>query len=285
MTINHNTAVLLRCLLFWSLLLLSFFAFSPFMPLLPGNWSRLMTGVAGTCCALLLTGLFLRYEKRSFRDIGLVWQRGTGMRLVQGLLIGSALFAVILLALVSLTPLQLRLNTAPFEMAALPGYLAFIPLSLMEEIGFRAYPMVRLHQRFGLRATQLFVAIAFALYHVAYGQDITGSFLGPGIYAFVFGLAAIWSKGIAVPTGIHIALNILQPLTGMRGDSGAVWVLRNETGTSNHLATPETVGLAMQLLVFMAALLLTEYYIRKRHQPIPQSTGNTQQKNEAMVSG
>ena len=47
----------------------------------------------------------------------------------------------------------------------------------MEEIGFRAYPFQKLHARFGLRLAQLSVAIVFALYHVAGGQSVSGSFL------------------------------------------------------------------------------------------------------------
>ena len=33
---------------------------------------------------------------------------------------------------------------------------------------------------------------------------------GPGIWALVFGLGAAWSKGIALPTDIHEALNLSQ---------------------------------------------------------------------------
>jgi len=37
---------------------------------------------------------------------------------------------------------------------------------------------------------------------------------GPGIWALVFGLGAAWSKGIALPTGIHVALNLSQQVVG-----------------------------------------------------------------------
>jgi membrane protease YdiL (CAAX protease family) len=261
-----------------------FFVLGPITPIFGSLWKNFTFGVSGTLTALLISWLFVRYEKRSLKEIGLTWQRGTALRFCIGLLIGGALFGLTLLALVAFTPLQLQLNTNSFPLTALPGYLAFIPLSLMEEIGFRGYPFVRLHKQFGLRVTQLIIAILFALYHVLGGQSVLGSFLGPGIWALVFGLAAVWSGGIAMPFGIHLALNLLQPLTGMRGDSGAVWVLKNwSEGIGDHLATPETIGLIMQLVLLVVSLLMTEYYIRKIHNKLPEGRGDDQRQNEEMV--
>lgn len=230
-----------------------------------------MFGVFGTLSALFLTWLFLIFEKRSFKDIGLVWQSGTIIRFLLGLFIGSAIFGVILLALIFLTPLQIQRNPQPLEATALVGYLAFFPLSLMEEIGFRAYPFRMLHGRFGFWAAQLIVAVVFALYHVAGGQSVSGSFLGPGIYAFVFGLAATWSGGIAMPFGIHLSLNVLQPLTGMRGAAGAVWTLsQTESAIKGQMASPDTIGMVMQIMVLVVALMLTQYYVRKKGNRLPQ---------------
>jgi uncharacterized protein len=259
--------VILRCIFFWSLFEVLLFALAPVAPMFHGMWSRFVYGTLGAFSALFITWLFLRYEKRSFKAIGLVWDSGTGVRFFKGLLIGSGIFGAILLALLSLTPLQLQLNTKPFGSSALVGYLALLPLSLMEEIAFRSYPFIKLHNRFGLRITQVIVAIGFALYHVAGGQSVWSSFLGPGIYAFVFGLAAVWSEGIAMPFGIHLALNVLQPLVGMKGGVGSVWVLSYKNGIqAGQLAKTDTIGMAMQLVVLSATLLLTEYYLRNRNE-------------------
>jgi uncharacterized protein len=243
-----------------------------------------MFGILGSFSALFITWLFLKYEKRSFEEIGLVWESGTGRRFFEGLVIGIAIFWFILLALILLTPLQLKLNTKAVDSSAFVGYLAFLPLSLMEEIGFRSYPFIKLHNRFGLRITQVIVAVVFALYHVAGGQSVPGSFLGPGVYAFVFGLAAVWSRGIAMPFGIHVALNVLQPLTGMRGEVGSVWILSYKDGVaSDQMASPDTIGLAMQLIVLVSALLLTEVYIRKRASRMLEGTSDKYREKEGVV--
>ena len=256
---------IITSMLFWSLFVLLLFLSNPVALIFGTRFLRLLSGVFGICSALLVTWLFLKYEKWSFKEIGLVWQTSTISRFIKGLFIGSAIFSAILLALLLLTPLQIQRNTKPVDSTALLGYLAFFPVSLMEEIAFRSYPFIKLHKQFGLRMTQVIVAVVFALYHVVGGQSVFGSFLGPGVYAFVFGLAAVWSRGIAMPFGIHLALNILQPLTGMRGNVGAVWTLSQKNNVAGgSITAPETIGMVMQFIVLVAAILLTEYYIRKK---------------------
>jgi membrane protease YdiL (CAAX protease family) len=279
---NLGANAIITSMLFWSLLVLLLMLSNPVALIFGSKFSRLLYGIFGVLSALFVTWLFLRYEKRSFKEIGLAWQSGTPGRFLKGLIIGSALFSVALLASLLLTPLQIQRNTKTVDYIAILGYLAFLPLSLLEEIAFRAYPFTKLHQRFGLRMTQVIIAVAFVLWHVVGGQSVFGSFLGPGVYAFVFGLAAVWSGGIALPFGINVVLNILQPLTGMRGDAGAVWTLSQKSNVVNDsMAAPETIGLVIQLVVLVAAILLTEYYIRTKgnHPAQNESTNSIMAKN------
>ena len=86
--------------------------------------------------------------------------------------------------------------------------MPLIPLAFMEELAFRGYPLEILKNRIGIRASIFITSILFALYHLANGWTIESSFLGPAIWGLIFGLAAIYSKGIAMPTGIHYAANL-----------------------------------------------------------------------------
>jgi hypothetical protein len=250
-------------------MLLLFLVGSMLPKLFPPAWERFIYGISGTGAAIMVTWLFLKNEKNGFRSIGLFWEQKTLLRFFQGLLYGTLIMGFFLSALLIFTELELKRNPEEISIWQMFFYLSVIPLALMEEIAFRSYPFIRLKQAFGPRLTQIFVAIAFALYHIVTGWDTRIAFLGPGIWAFVFGLAAMRSGGIAVPTGIHVALNSIQPLMGLKsGTYASLWVLDYKPGTPETLMKKtDTIGLMLQIIVFLAAIVLTETYIRKRKDP------------------
>lgn len=258
--------VILICLLFWIVFMfLLFVSGALFGSFFTGIKERWVYGILGTVSAFGTTYLFLHFEKKKLIDIGLGWQKNTFTKFIVGLAIGLATFIIILGIFFIFTDLQLQRSHEQFTGFSFLGYLTIIPLALMEEVVFRAYPLISLQKKFGIRITQFIVAIAFALYHVVQGWSIEIALLGPGIWAFVFGLAAFWSKGIAVPTGIHVALNVIQPLIGMKsGTYVSVWMLDHPKGVSAQmLAKTETVGFIIQFLILAGAFIVTEVYIRK----------------------
>lgn len=257
-----------RAVLFWILFILLLFVLSSLLnSFFPAKWERYVYGIFGTIAAFTATWVFLKIEKRSFTDIGLVWELGTAFRFFKGIFTGAVIFMLIIIVLLVFTELQIERNTKTFDPWSAFWYLAIIPLALMEEVAFRSYPLLKLNTAFGLRITQIIVAVGFALYHVVGGWSVAGAFLGPGIWAFVFGLAAVWSGGIAVPTGIHVALNVLQSLTGLKaGSFESIWIMKHKEGLSDDLiAKTDTVGLITQLIVLVFAVMLTEYFILKKH--------------------
>jgi uncharacterized protein len=269
MTATKLTGInsLIRSILFLAtFIFLLFLSSSSLGQLFPAKWERFVYGTLGTISALLATWLFLKTEKKSFSKIGLVWEPATIIRFFKGFLIGTVIFIIIIILLLGFTELQLEKDHSPRNTWAAFWYLSIIPLALMEEIAFRAYPFLKLNKAFGLRVTQIIIAISFALYHIIGGWNVQSAFLGPGIWAFVFGLSAAWSGGIAVPTGIHVALNVLQPLVGMKsGSYESIWILKYKEGTAENLiARADNIGLAIQLLIFICAVVLTEYYIGKK---------------------
>jgi len=134
----------------------------------------------------------------------------------------------------------------------------------MEELAFRSYTFVKLNATFNFRITQLVVAIAFAAYHIIGGQGILSALLGPGVWAYVFGLATIRYRGIAMPLGLHVAANITQALAGMKGKKDAIWLLDyNVPPGLEAMAHTETVGVIMHITMLTIAVLLTEQYSRK----------------------
>ncbi|MBS1734343.1 MAG: CPBP family intramembrane metalloprotease [Bacteroidetes bacterium] len=214
----------------------------------------------------MATWLLLKIDKKTFAEINLVWQNSSLMKFIKGVILGSFIFGVLLSVLLLFADIEIQNSSQGMSLSAAAAYLSIIPLALAEEIAFRAFPFIKLERAFGLRITQWIVAIVFAAYHVVIGWDLLAAFLGPGIWAFVFGLSARWSGGIAMPTGIHVALNVWQPLVGMSpGTYTSVWILKNNQAISpGQISKADLTGIVLQAIILIAAILLTEYYIKKR---------------------
>lgn len=258
--------VTVTCILYWTLFILLLVAAGMMVnTLIPPKWERYGYGITGTIAAMLATWIMLRYENKSYKDYGFTWRKDTIVKFMKGILIGSAIFLLIIIILLLFTDISIAQRNKPWDPFSAFWYFSIIPLALMEEIAFRSYSFIKLNKIFGLRITQLIVAIAFALYHIIQGWDFQVAFLGPAIWAFVFGLAAIWSKGIAMPTGIHVALNLIQQVLGMKGgDTGSIWELKHKTTASaESISQTDTIGIIIQLFVLVSAILFTEYYLRK----------------------
>ena len=251
-------------LLFWILFVGLLYSTGVITAMFPRSLSRLAYGTLGTSVALAVTWGYLKYKREKFRNYGLTFHAGSLRRFIQGFIIGAVIFSVMIAALLLFTDLKFTAVTKPWASSALLLYLAVFPLALMEEVAFRGYPFVTLKKRFGLRITQVIVAIAFALYHVAGGQDVVSSFLGPGVWAFVFGLAAASSGGIAKPLGIHVALNLLQLSVGMKGETGTLLKLDYPgVVTAQQIDATNNVGVVLQLVLLVAALICMEFYLKK----------------------
>jgi membrane protease YdiL (CAAX protease family) len=141
----------------------------------------------------------------------------------------------------------------------------------MEEVAFRGYPLIKLNKTCGTYCAQIVIALVFALYHIVQGWDVSIAFLGPGIWAIIFGWAALYSKGIAMPTGIHVALNAGQNLVGMKGASAATyWLIVQPVGaTESTIAWANTIGLLTQVLMLLLGIMLTVLYVNKTKKCLP----------------
>ena len=117
----------------------------------------------------------------------------------------------------------------------------------------------------GLRLTQVIMAVLFAYYHDRSGATLHWQLLGPGVWGIIYGISAVWSKGISMPTGIHSAVNIVLAILGTKATEYAIWNLDLGT-TSMEMAGPKInfVGILLQGVLLIFGILLTEYYIRNK---------------------
>ncbi len=233
----------------------------------PSLYNMLIYGTLGSFAGFLAVWVFLKPEKKPFSTVGLIWEKQTGFRFILGIIIGTILFTAMLFTLLFFSELTLQFHTNAFDWKVIFVYLPILPLALMEEIGFRSYPMVKMNKAFGIWTSQIIIAIAFGAYHILNGWTVLSSIAGPFVWAFVFGLAAVWSRGIAMPTGIHFALNLLQNLVGIKSNKGAIWILDYPTGTKQILLErTDHLGWILQASVLIIALIATAGFAMKQKQ-------------------
>ncbi|RYD76537.1 MAG: CPBP family intramembrane metalloprotease [Sphingobacteriales bacterium] len=250
----------LCCSLFTGLL--SIAAFLKFM--LPPQYERYAYGAIGICVAFIITSMFLKICKKTFASVGLKWQSKTPFNFVKGLIIGLLISCLMLFIIMEINGLKLqRISDADIPLF-FAWAMSLLMLSFMEEVAFRSYAFINLKNTTGIWTAQITIAILFALYHVAGGQSVMSSFLGPGIWAFIFGWAVLESGGIAMATGIHFAANIVQAAIGQKKQYDAIWQIDMPAPITTSLQNKiDTTGLLIQLALLLAGIVLT-YSLAKR---------------------
>jgi membrane protease YdiL (CAAX protease family) len=257
-TISIGKAILF-CMLFTSL----FFILSSTLNFAPAPFEKFAQGVTGTVAALLSVVIFLKFERRRFSDIGLVFQRSTITRFFIGVLLGICIMGLLVSGVLFFTKTVVSVNPtstlAEFLLATAPLLL----LALMEELGFRSYPLELLRKKIGIRSAIIITSLLFALYHVAMGWSIPRAFSGPAIWGLLFGIAAIYSKGIALPTGMHYAVNLTTSAFGDKDTKASLWTIEPVTADTVQRSAIDWTVIIPSLVILFLAIICMELHIRR----------------------
>lgn len=218
----------------------------------------ILTVAIATIGALLLTWFFIKWDGISFDDIGLAPGRRSIGRLIGGFTFGLVL--AVLQAMLVLVPGHVTLSPSQSinVNAVLLHLLLYAIIACREEVSFRGYPLRRLNYVMGPWAAQLIIAVVFALEHVAGGTPWLQAFLGAGVGALFFGLAALKTKGIALPIGLHAAWNFGQWLMGSKQEAG-IWKAITEKGFESSV---EYTILITYLIVMGIGMWCIYYFYR-----------------------
>lgn len=218
--------VIARVILFMLACAVCLAAAAPLVKDISSPWKELVLGAMLSALAFVLTALFVKWDRRplasGLEEVGAWAQRGERTRAAARLGIGFGLG----LALVAITTIASGFFAGVrFELAAqvrvvdwsavLIGYLL---LAAREELAFRGYPLFRLRRIAGDWAALVIVALIFAGEHRLASWDWGRALYGAGVGSLVFGIAAIATRGLAFPIGLHAAWNFGQWAVGLRGD-------------------------------------------------------------------
>jgi membrane protease YdiL (CAAX protease family) len=256
-----SKTVFLRALLFLALSPLMLIFFGSLSKTLQPITATLLIGTATSVLTFLLTYLFIRWDGLTLHAIGAGVNARTIPKLLFGFLIGSSLVALQNLLLYASGHAHWNRSPAHSSLSfILLSLVAWFMLALREELAFRGYPLRQLENIWGLWPALLFIDILFALEHSASGWTWTRSIFGAAAGGLLFGLAALATRGLAVPLGIHAAFNFSQWFIGQKDIPGP-WHLTIDAEFAHQA---EVLGYS----AYLAGTLLTSagfWFWRKSH--------------------
>lgn len=218
----------------------------------------------GLAIALVLSYIYFKVSKKTRKEAGFVFEKNTPKNFSKGFVIGFIIAAVMLAITIYFSGLKLT-YIGDVDILWISIYLlAFLPLAFMEEIIFRGQAFIQMKEKVGIWPAQILFALLFAWYHDYTGLTLLNQLMGPGTWALIFGIGAIWTKGLAFPTGLHMAANVTLAIVGQKDDRHAIWIIDYASETSVLQSKISTVGIILQLCLLATGIILTEYYRRKK---------------------
>lgn len=226
---------------------------------IPGLPNNLLSSSVGPVLVLITTFIFLKIDKKSFSDIGLKLELGTLKRFLTGFTLGALVMSIYVLAVLYSEGLRVMPNkNANFLFIFLQALPIIVLLAFMEELLFRAYPLVILENETGQIAAIIITSLLFGFYHFVNGWGIAG-FISTGIWGLAFALLAVYSKGISMPTGFHAAGNLVQLALGTTGNNFSIW---NTTYKNGQLVKQFTTSTSTTVIAQLLLLAIIIFFIK-----------------------
>lgn len=256
-----SVKIVLRALLFLILCPLVLIFIAPLSKGASPLAGMLETGVITSILTFLLTALFVRWDGLRLRDVGTSASARTLTRLFFGFLIGIAILVLqeSFLYAGGHAHWMIRAPHVSFGVILL-ALAAYLTLALREELAFRGYSLRRIETAQGMWVSLLIMVLAFSLEHAAGGWTWSRSLLGPPAGALLFGMAALATRGIAVPLGIHAAFNFGQWCMGQKEIAGP-FQLFVDPGFSRQV---ESMGYAGYLAGTLLAAAGFFWFLRRK---------------------
>lgn len=228
------------------------------------KFERIAHGMIGTCAAIFTTFIFVKFDKINFADIGLKFERISVKRFLLGVLAGIALMGILSMSVITYSNFKIEHNSNSNFLSFLFYTLPLIPLAFMEEIAFRGYPLRKLKEQTGVRYAIIITSLLFGIYHIANGWTIQNSFLGAGVWGIIYGIAAVYSNGIAMPTGLHYAANLTTAAFGITPGPSNIWILTSKDGLSlDNYQSSQFITIIPQISLFIFGIFLMEWLIKR----------------------
>lgn len=222
------------------------------------RWERaafgpLVVGSSAALGTLVLTILFVRWERLRLHDVGVELVRGSLGRFTVAFVVGLSLpllRAGIVMLVRGLRYEHVRSFTPADVMMTLALYIA---LASREEFAFRGFPLRMFDREFGPWVAQVVMAVLFVAEHVLGGWTWWQAVFGSGMGALLFGAASLRTRGLAVSIGLHAAWNFGDTMLGGKGTSG-LWRPLVDASAMQRVEKTQWVAYVLIMLAAAAAI-------------------------------
>jgi len=177
------------------------------------------------------------------------------MRFFTGFSAGLLMAVIQALIVLGFGHLQLKLVPKITIAEIFLTLLLYLFVAGREELVFRSYSLRSLGYSLTPIIALIIITVIFILEHVVSGMTWKMAMLGSGAGGILFGLAALKTKGIALPVGLHSAWNFGQWSLGFKNKPG-IWEAIIDKGYETKV---ENIGLAAFL--FVTALAIAGVFI------------------------
>jgi membrane protease YdiL (CAAX protease family) len=183
-------------------------------------WSLIASCFTAAILTFGLTVVFIRWQKLQLNEVGFVLNKRSFSRVLIGFMLGL-LLPGLQAALVLLTGhVKLVVSTRVTLTTIFSTLLLYVMLSCREEFAYRAYSQHSLKYRSGPWIALLMGALLFGIEHVLGGASWLYGLAGAGVGSLLYGMAALTTRELAFPIGIHAAWNVGQWALGFKDNSG-----------------------------------------------------------------
>ncbi|AXY73857.1 CPBP family intramembrane metalloprotease [Paraflavitalea soli] len=252
-----------RVLCFYIGCIVIFAAISGLTKSLSGRIADHITMFLATLLTFLLILLFVRWEKLSLNDVGLIPGRKSASRFFTGYLIGLAMAITQAMIVLGFGHSQLIFITTITTGKIFSSLLLFFLVAAREELVFRSYALRSLSYVLKAGIALTIITIIFILEHVVAGMTWEMAIVGIGMGGVLFGLAALRTRGLALPLGLHSAWNFGQWSMGFKGEPG-IWEAIIEKGYETRVQNVGMLAFVLVMLLAIAGILV--FYKTKESQ-------------------
>jgi uncharacterized protein len=278
MTTPHIS--LLKAIVFVAVNIVLLFATGPivsFLAAITGSSGVSVWSYAGTFAALLLgaTALALRMDGSDLGSLGFAPTRIRIREFTFGLALGVLLFTILAAVRGATVGVSWTFAGSNGAFAAAAGLGAAFLFLLPEDLLFRGYAFQRLVAAVGAWPGIVLSAVLFGIYHLLgsgmWGMGTFFQLAMPLCGGLVFGWAAIRTKGLALPIGLHLGGNWVQASLFSFQPAGhdvprALWTAY-VTDVQQHLLTAPDLDVHVPFIATMLAAILATHFAfpKQRH--------------------